>query len=68
MRADRLVATLLVLQARGRVTAAEVAEELEVSVRTARRDLEALAMAGIPVYSQAGKGGGGRSSAELEPT
>jgi predicted DNA-binding transcriptional regulator YafY len=58
MRADRLVATLLVLQARGRVTAAEVAAELEVSTRTARRDLEALAMAGVPVYSQAGKGGG----------
>jgi predicted DNA-binding transcriptional regulator YafY len=58
MRADRLVATLLLLQARGRVTAGEVAEELEVSVRTARRDLEALAVAGIPVYSQAGKNGG----------
>jgi predicted DNA-binding transcriptional regulator YafY len=58
MRADRLVATLLVLQARGRVTAAELAEELEVSERTARRDLEALAMAGVPVYSQAGRGGG----------
>src|SRR3954466_8774092 len=58
MRADRLVATLLVLQARGRVTAAELAEELEISVRTARRDLEALAIAGIPVCSQAGKGGG----------
>ena len=58
MRADRLVATLLVLQAKGRVTAAEVAEELEVSVKTARRDLEALAMAGIPVYSQPGRGGG----------
>jgi predicted DNA-binding transcriptional regulator YafY len=58
MRADRLVATLLVLQARGRVTAAELAEELEVSVKTARRDLEALAIAGIPVYSQPGKGGG----------
>jgi predicted DNA-binding transcriptional regulator YafY len=58
MRADRLVATLLVLQARGRVTAAELAAELEVSERTARRDLEALAMAGVPVYSQAGRGGG----------
>jgi predicted DNA-binding transcriptional regulator YafY len=58
MRADRLVATLLLLQARGRVTAAEVAEELEVSLKTARRDLEALAMAGIPVYSQAGRNGG----------
>jgi predicted DNA-binding transcriptional regulator YafY len=58
MRADRLVAVLLLLQARGRVTAAEIAEELEISERTARRDLEALAMAGIPVYSQAGRGGG----------
>lgn len=58
MRADRLVAALLVLQARGRVTAAELAAELEVSERTARRDLEALALAGVPVYSQAGRGGG----------
>ena len=58
MRADRLVATLLVLQSRGRVTAAELAEELEVSVKTARRDLEALSMAGIPVYPQAGRNGG----------
>jgi predicted DNA-binding transcriptional regulator YafY len=58
MRADRLVATLLFLQSRGRVTAEEVAEELEVSVRTARRDLEALSIAGIPVYSQPGRGGG----------
>ena len=58
MRADRLVATLLFLQSRGRATVAEVAEELEVSPRTARRDLEALAMAGVPVYSQAGRGGG----------
>ncbi len=58
MRADRLVATLLLLQARGRVTAAEVASELEVSLKTARRDLEALSLAGIPVYSQPGRGGG----------
>lgn len=58
MRADRLVATLLVLQARGRLTAAELAAELEVSERTARRDLEALAIAGVPVYSQAGRNGG----------
>lgn len=58
MRADRLVATLLFLQSRGRVTAAEVAEELEVSIKTARRDLEALSIAGIPVYSQPGRNGG----------
>ncbi|MET0965709.1 MAG: WYL domain-containing protein [Nakamurella sp.] len=58
MRADRLVATLLLMQSRGRVTAAEVAGELEVSVATARRDLEALSGAGIPVYPQPGRGGG----------
>ncbi|MEO1064414.1 MAG: WYL domain-containing protein [Actinomycetota bacterium] len=60
MRADRLVATLLLLQARGTVTAREVAAELEVSERTARRDLDALAVAGIPVYSIRGRGGGWR--------
>ncbi len=58
MRADRLVAALLFLQQRGRVTAADLADELEVSVATARRDLEALSAAGIPVYPQAGRGGG----------
>ena len=58
MRADRLVAALLLMQARGRVTAADLAEELEVSVATARRDLEALSAAGIPVYPQPGRGGG----------
>ncbi len=58
MRADRLVATLLLLQSRGRLTARELADELEVSEKTARRDLDALAMAGVPVYSQAGRGGG----------
>ena len=58
VRADRLVAILLLLQARGQVTAAEVAEELEVSERTARRDLEALGMAGVPVYSRQGRNGG----------
>ncbi len=58
MRADRLVAILLMLQQRGRVTAKAVAEELEVSERTARRDLDALGMAGLPVYSVQGRNGG----------
>jgi predicted DNA-binding transcriptional regulator YafY len=58
MRADRLVAVLMLLQTRGRVTAAEVADELEISERTARRDLDALSMAGLPVYSQPGRNGG----------
>ncbi|MFC7484869.1 helix-turn-helix transcriptional regulator [Luedemannella flava] len=58
MRADRLVAVLLLMQNRGRVTAADLARELEVSVATARRDLEALSAAGVPVYPQPGRGGG----------
>ena len=60
MRIDRLVAILLMLQRREQVTAAQVAKELEVSERTARRDLDALAMSGIPVYSIQGRGGGWR--------
>lgn len=60
MRADRLIALVLLLQQREQVTASEVAVELEVSERTARRDLEALSSAGLPVYSVAGRGGGWR--------
>src|SRR6478609_522197 len=60
VRADRLMAILLLLQQREQVTAAEVARELEVSERTARRDLDALAMAGVPIYSVQGRGGGWR--------
>ncbi len=60
MRASRLVAILLLLQARGQMTAAELAGELEVSVRTIQRDLEALSAAGVPVYSERGRGGGYR--------
>lgn len=60
MRADRLMAVLLLLQQREQLTAADVARELEVSERTARRDLDALAMAGVPVYSMRGRGGGWR--------
>jgi predicted DNA-binding transcriptional regulator YafY len=58
VRADRLVAILLMLQTKGLVTASRVAEELEISERTARRDLEALGMAGLPVFARQGRGGG----------
>ena len=60
MRADRLVAILLMLQTRGQVTAADVAAELEISERTARRDLDSLGVAGLPVYSVQGRNGGWR--------
>jgi len=58
MRADRLLSLLLILRQRGRATAPELAAELEVSVRTVMRDLEALAIAGVPVYAERGRHGG----------
>jgi predicted DNA-binding transcriptional regulator YafY len=58
MRADRLLALLMLLQTRGKMTAAQLAAELEVSVRTIYRDMEALSMAGAPVYAETGPGGG----------
>jgi len=58
MRASRLVSIILLLQARGRMTAAQLAGELEVSVRTVYRDVESLHTAGIPLYGDAGHRGG----------
>ncbi len=58
MRADRLLSILMLLQTRGRMTAHDLAEHLEVSERTIYRDFDALSIAGIPLYTERGPGGG----------
>lgn len=58
MRASRLLSIVLLLQNRGRMTAHELASELEVSIRTIYRDVESLSSAGVPVYGEAGHEGG----------
>ncbi|MEU7935460.1 helix-turn-helix transcriptional regulator [Micromonospora echinofusca] len=58
MRASRLLSLLMLLQAHGRMTAAQLAERLEVSTRTVYRDVESLHAAGIPLYGEAGHTGG----------
>src|SRR5262245_61656234 len=58
MRADRLLSTLLLLQAHGRLTSRELAKRLEVSERTMHRDMEALSASGVPVFALRGSRGG----------
>jgi predicted DNA-binding transcriptional regulator YafY len=58
MRADRLLSLLMLLETRGKMTARQLAEELEVSERTIYRDILALNTSGVPIYTEDGPGGG----------
>src|SRR5215469_17692389 len=58
MKSDRLLSALMLLQAHGRLSSREIAERLEISERTAHRDMEALCTAGIPLVAYRGAQGG----------
>src|SRR5437870_1633626 len=58
MKSDRLLSALLLLQAHGKLTGREMSQRLEVSMRTVHRDMEALSMAGVPVFALRGARGG----------
>lgn len=55
---NRLLSIIYILLNKGTITAAELAQRFEVSVRTIYRDVETLSMAGIPIYAEKGKNGG----------
>jgi predicted DNA-binding transcriptional regulator YafY len=58
VKSDRLLSALMLLQAYGRLSTRELAERLEISQRTAHRDMEALCVSGIPLVALRGAQGG----------
>lgn len=58
MRESRLFKIIYYLLDKGSATAAELAEQFEVSIRTIYRDMDALSLAGVPIYGETGRNGG----------
>lgn len=58
MKADRLISILMLLQIHKKLTATELSEKLEVSVRTIYRDINSLSSIGVPIFSDRGTNGG----------
>ena len=58
MKVDRLISIVLVLLDKNRISAQELADMFEVSLRTIYRDIDAIELAGIPIRSTSGVGGG----------
>ena len=55
---NRLLGIIYIVMKQGTVTASELAQRFEVSIRTIYRDLDTLSAAGIPIYAKKGKNGG----------
>lgn len=58
MKIDRLIAIIMVLLEHEKISAKELAERFEVSLRTIYRDLDTINQAGIPILATSGPGGG----------
>ena len=58
MKDNRLFRILYYILEKGKVTASELADKFEVSVRTIYRDIDSISSVGVPIYALQGKGGG----------